>query len=92
MKYTRDNMKRSPLDYAMNVKSYDCIDVILENYFAMELETGDMDYWDIAECLALQPNKLLLIFENAVEELEVGVPNFGCIKNGKDLMFIESEY
>jgi hypothetical protein len=36
-------MKRSPLDYAMNVKSYDCIDVILENYFAMELETGDMD-------------------------------------------------
>tara|TARA_B110000285_G_C15117355_1_gene614947 strand:+ start:577 stop:723 length:147 start_codon:yes stop_codon:yes gene_type:complete len=47
---------------------------------------------EIAECLALQPNKLLLIFENAVEELEVGVPNFGCIKNGKDFMFIESEY
>lgn len=41
--YSRDNMKRSPLDYAMYVKSYDCVDIILDNFFAMDLEIEYMD-------------------------------------------------
>ena len=45
-------MKRSPLDYAMNVKSFDCVDVILDNYFARDLEIGNIDQREIAECIA----------------------------------------
>lgn len=51
-------MKRSPLDYAMRSKSYDCVDIILDNFFAKDYEIEQMDRWEISECISFQPSRL----------------------------------
>lgn len=79
------------MDYALYAKSYDCVDVILDNFFAMNLEIEFMDSWEIQECISFQPNRLQILFENVIEKLDVGIHNIGFIKNKKNLMFIESE-
>ena len=50
-----------------------------------------MGEWEINECIQNQPGKLNILFENAIEEIDAGDYNFGFIKNGKSLMFLESE-
>lgn len=78
-KYVKDSFGNTPLTYAMQRKSYDCIQTVLEYIMSKEDIYKSLDANEITDLIECSPANLLDFFNDAMLVHDQSVPSFGKI-------------